>query len=193
MNRTGQPTRWLPAALLALTLLPLEGAAAQGAMDAVLRPAFLPVSEVGAALAMLGMVLMVAEAFLPSFGVVGVTGIASLTVGLLLIFDTPLPDLGLPWPAIVAIAVVGLAILLFVLLLIWRAHQRPVVTGEPALIDLTGRVVSWHGDHGQVHVHGENWRAQSDTTLTAGQTIRVVARSDLILIVAPLLSSSPQR
>jgi membrane-bound serine protease (ClpP class) len=193
MHGIGRPVRWFPAALLAATLLLLGGAATQGATDAVVRPAFPPVSEVGTALVLLGLALMVAEAFLPSFGVVGVTGIAALSVGLLLIFDTPMPDLGLPWPAIVAIAVAALAVLLFAFLLIWRAYRRPVVTGEPALIERTGHVVSWHGNHGQVHVHGENWRAQSDTHLKAGQTVRVVARDELVLIVAPLLSSSPQR
>jgi membrane-bound serine protease (ClpP class) len=171
-----------------------DGAEGHSMTHASLHTLWLPISEVGLGLILLGFALMVVEAFLPSFGVVGVSGIAAFFVGLLLVFDAPIPDFGLPWPAVILAAVVGLALLLLAVLLIWRAHQRNVVTGEPALIGLTGRVVRWHGHRGTVHVRGEEWQAQSNATLSPGEGVRVAARNELLLIVEPVLSSSlPQR
>jgi membrane-bound serine protease (ClpP class) len=67
----------------------------------------------------------------------------------------------------------------------WRAHRRGVMTGETALIGQTGRVVTWDGQRGFVHVHGEDWQAQSDAALAPGQAVRIASRRDLTLIVEP--------
>lgn len=190
MKPTKRLMRVLPATLLAAASVPWTGGAARG-LGAPTSPMLLSFNEIGATMALVGIALMVAEAFLPSFGVVGVSGIAAFAVGLLMLFDTPIPSFGLPWPVVIAAAVVGLAALLFAAVLVWRAHLRTVVTGEPALIGSTGRVVSWHGAHGRVHVRGETWRARSDQPITAGNLVRVVTRDDLVIIVTPLPPSSP--
>ena len=56
----------------------------------------LPVNYAGLALIILGIAFMIAEAFLPSFGVVGLGGVAAFVAGALILIDTELPDFGIP-------------------------------------------------------------------------------------------------
>lgn len=153
----------------------------------------LPVNYAGAALVLLGVALMVAEAFLPSFGIVGIGGIAAFAIGSLLMFDAGVPGFAIAWPVVVAATIASAAFLLLGLSVGWRAHRRAVVTGERALIGRLGRVVQWNGDCGQVHVHGENWHAESDANLSPGDSIRIVARKDLTLVIEPASRPAPQR
>ena len=60
----------------------------------------LPVSYAGLALILLGIAFMVAEAFLPSFGALGIGGIIAFVVGSLMLIDTDMPGYGIPWPLI---------------------------------------------------------------------------------------------
>jgi len=64
-----------------------------------------------------------------------------------------------------------------------RARQRPVRTGAEQMIGSTGEVVSWAGEEGHVHVHGEVWAARSSQSLAKGQKVRVVSRTGLALSV----------
>jgi membrane-bound serine protease (ClpP class) len=136
---------------------------------------------------------MVAEAFLPSFGIVGIGGIVAFAIGSLLMFDAGVPGFAVAWPVVVAATIASAAFLLLGLGVGWRAHRRAVVTGEPALIGRIGRVVNWSGGCGQVHVHGENWHAESDAGLSPGDSVRVVARKELTLVIEPAAQPPPQR
>ncbi|MBV8400656.1 MAG: nodulation protein NfeD, partial [Acetobacteraceae bacterium] len=87
----------------------------------------LPVSYAGLALGLLGLGLMVAEAFVPSFGAFVLGGAASFAIGSLMMFDTP----GVrPPPALIVVATLASATLFgIVLTLLLRARRRPAVTG----------------------------------------------------------------
>ena len=67
----------------------------------------LPVNYAGLALIMLGLALMVAEAFAPSFGILGLGGGAAFILGATLLFDTDAPGFTLSWPVIIGTAAVG--------------------------------------------------------------------------------------
>jgi len=151
----------------------------------------LPINFAGVALLLLGIALMVAEAFLPSFGIVGIGGIIAFAIGSLLMFDTDVPGFSLSWPAVALGTGVTSAFFLIAIAAAWRAHRRTVVTGETALLGHSGRVVSWNGNQGFVHVQGEDWQARSDAPLAPGQTVRVAARRDLTLIVEPDTQATP--
>jgi membrane-bound serine protease (ClpP class) len=145
----------------------------------------LPVNFAGVALLLLGIALMVAEAFMPSFGIVGIGGVIAFAIGSIMMFDTDVPGFSISWPAVALGTGATAAFFLIAMGAAWRAHRRTVVTGEQALVGASGRVVSWNGGEGQVHVQGERWHARSDAALSAGQNVRVVARRDLTLIVEP--------
>jgi membrane-bound serine protease (ClpP class) len=139
-----------------------------------------------AALLILGVALLVAEAFLPSFGILGVGGVAAILAGALLAYGVELPGFAMSWAAAGLATVLATAYAIVAAVATLRAHRRRVVTGEMALLGRSGHVVRWDGRQGLVHVHGEDWQARSDAPLTTGQAVRVTAREDLTLIVIPV-------
>ncbi|PXC03308.1 peptidase, partial [Pseudomonas aeruginosa] len=64
----------------------------------------LPVNYAGLALIALGLAFMVGEAFVASFGVLGIGGIVSFVVGALILIDTEVPGYGIPPGLVVALA-----------------------------------------------------------------------------------------
>jgi membrane-bound serine protease (ClpP class) len=147
----------------------------------------LPVNYAGLALLILGVALMVAEAFLPSFGIVGLGGIVAFALGALFLFDPDQSDIPIQasWQVVAGLTAVSAAFFLGVLGLAMRARRRPVMTGSEEMIGSTGEVVHWDGGTGRVHVHGEIWAAESGAMLAMGQKVRVVGRTGLTLAVEP--------
>jgi membrane-bound serine protease (ClpP class) len=144
----------------------------------------LPIDYAGLALVLLGVGLMAAEAFVPSFGAFVLGGAASFVIGSLMMFEAP----GLQLPlAVVAIATLACAALFgLVLALLVRARRRPLVTGGAALVGTSGRaLIGWSGTEGEVVVWGERWRARATRPLESGQPIRVIGREGLTLLVEP--------
>lgn len=160
----------------------------------------LPVSYAGLGLVLLGLGCLVAEAFLPTFGVLGFGGIVSFTIGALMLIDTDVPGYGIPWPVIVGLAAGGGLLVAVVSSVALRARRRPVVTGAEAMVGSIGEVLDdgLHADQpqgaagpapsaaGWARVHGERWRVASSTPLAAGCRVRVTGRQGLTLTVAPL-------
>jgi membrane-bound serine protease (ClpP class) len=160
----------LPLGLYAMNLLPVDGA--------------------GLALAGLGLALLVAEAFVPSFGLLGAAGLAAFVLGSAILFDAralpaDLPDFALsPWVVGVS-ALLTAAFLLVVVRAAWRAQGRPVATGGRGMLGASGVVVGWSGAEGVVRVHGERWAATADRPLPEGAAVRVRGRRGLRLEVGP--------
>jgi len=128
---------------------------------------------------------MVTEAFVPSFGALGIGGIAAFVVGSIMLMDADVPGFHVYMPLIGAIATVSAALFLFVGMMVMRARRRAVVSGPEELIGLGGEVVSWSGLTGRVHAHGEIWQARAQSELTPGNKIRIRQREGLVLLVEP--------
>ena len=145
----------------------------------------LPVSYAGVALLILGTVLVVAEAFVPSFGILGITGVAAFTAGAILLMDTDVPGFGVsPW-IIGAMAASLSGLFLFTLGMALRGRDRPVVTGPEAVAHGHGEVVTWQGAEGKVRLEGEIWHAAGPERLTPGTRVAVTSRDGLTLTVEP--------
>jgi membrane-bound serine protease (ClpP class) len=148
----------------------------------------LPVNYAGLGLIILGLIFMAAEAFLPSFGVLGLGGVVAFMVGALILVDTELPGYGIP-PALIGTLGVTSA------LLIWGAARIalktracPVTSGTAGLIGAVAKVetmASGATHEGWVRIEGELWHAVSGAPLHQAQTVRIVAREGLTLRVAP--------
>jgi membrane-bound serine protease (ClpP class) len=143
----------------------------------------LPVNIAGGALMLLGLALLVAEAFAPSFGVLGIGGAIALTLGATLLIDTEVPGMEISWPIIVAIGVASFGFAILVARLAQTSHRRRVATGREEMIGSEGTVLEWSGTSGAVHVHGERWRARSDQALSPGERVAIVAVDGLTLDV----------
>ncbi|WP_423380701.1 NfeD family protein [Burkholderia sp. LMG 32019] len=160
----------------------------------------LPISYAGLGLVLLGLGCLVAEAFLPTFGVLGFGGIVSFTIGALMLIDTDVPGYGIPWPVIASLALGGGLLVAGVSSVALRARRRPVVTGAEAMVGSIGEVLDDglqadqpHGAAGAApsaagwaRVRGERWRVASSAPLAAGCRVRVTGRHGLLLTVAPL-------
>ncbi|MEC5159850.1 MULTISPECIES: NfeD family protein [unclassified Janthinobacterium] len=121
----------------------------------------MPVNYAGLGLILLGLALMVAEAFLPSFGVLGLGGAVAFVGGALILIDTDLPGYGVPPALIVGIAVLSAALGAGVLGLALRTRRRATVGGPGELIGAVARVVEQGPDGCWVLLRGEHWRVVS--------------------------------
>jgi membrane-bound serine protease (ClpP class) len=129
---------------------------------------------------------MVAEAFAPSFGALGISGLAAFVVGSLILVDTDVPGFGLSVPLVLSLALASSLLLFTVVALALRSHGRPVVTGAEELIGAVGTAISGFPGEGSVHLHGEVWSARSEVRIEPGGPVRVIARDGLSLIVVPV-------
>jgi membrane-bound serine protease (ClpP class) len=147
--------------------------------------ALLPVNYAGLALILLGIGLMIAEAFAPSFGVLGIGGAVSFVLGAAIVVDTEAPEFQISWAVISAMAVVSLALTFVVARLALSSHRRQVATGIEELVGARGEVSDWQDGSGHVLAHGERWKAVSPAPLVAGWRVRVIGVDGLVLKVEP--------
>jgi membrane-bound serine protease (ClpP class) len=145
----------------------------------------LPVNYAGIGLIGLGIALLFAEAFTPTHGVLGVSGTVAFALGAIFLFEGDIPGFTLSPAVIVAATGVGAGLALLAGAAAVRSHGRPVVTGNATLIGRSGEVLNWSAAQGEVHIHGERWRARALAPLAPGQRVRVVGREGLTLVVEP--------
>jgi len=134
----------------------------------------LPINSTGILLILFAVGLMIGEAFIPSFGVLGVGGIVAFVLGSLLLFDTPESTIAVE-RSIVATAVLTMSgFMLAVGYLVLRSQRRRATTGTEGLVGEIGVVRERIDRDGKIFVHGEHWDAVSDTPLDVGERIEVV-------------------
>jgi len=147
----------------------------------------LPVSAAGILLIMFGIVLLVLEVKVTSYGVLAVGGIVSLLLGSLMLVDSPLPELQVGLRLIVPVSIAVGGIVLFLVRLAVGAQRHRAGTGDAGMLDEVGRALTSfeRGSVGQVQAHGEIWTAKADVPIHAGDPVRVVAVKGLMLTVDP--------
>ncbi len=153
----------------------------------------LPINYAGFGLIILGIVLMIAEAFMPSFGALGIGGVVAFVIGSIILMDTEVPGFGVSLPLIGAFALVSSGLFTIVLVMALKARRRPVVSGQEQLVGATAEVVGDFDDEGVVHLHGENWSAHSQAPLKKGQQVRVLKIDGLVLWVEPLTGNHKEK
>jgi membrane-bound serine protease (ClpP class) len=145
----------------------------------------LPVNYAGLALLLLGVVFFVAEAFVPSYGALGIGGVAAFAFGALLLIDSGLPGFGIPSSLIVGVTLVSAAFVIGVAGMAAKARRRPVVSGTPRMIGTVAEIIEFGGGEGWASVDGERWRVRADQPLRADQRVRITRVDGLILEVSP--------
>jgi membrane-bound serine protease (ClpP class) len=150
----------------------------------------LPVNYAGVALIALGVALMAAEFVMPTFGSLGVGGVAALVAGSLILFDTDVPGFGVSGQLIAGIAIASAAAFMSLAWLAMRARRRPVTTGIEELVGHLAIADAAFEGRGHVRIRGEIWQAESATPVRAGEAVRVQALDGLVLKVTPAGSGS---
>jgi membrane-bound serine protease (ClpP class) len=145
----------------------------------------LPVNYAGLGLILLGVVLMIAEFLVPSFGALGFGGIASFVLGSVILIDTDVPGYGVSIPFLVTMATTAAVALLGVIWLAMRSRGLPVVSGVEELTRSEATALEDFDREGVVWVHGERWQARSAKPVHKGERLRVLAVENLVLRVEP--------
>jgi membrane-bound serine protease (ClpP class) len=145
----------------------------------------LSVNYAGLALIALGVLLIVAESFVPSFGALGLGGIVAFVIGSVMLLDNDVPGYDIAWPLIAGMGLVGSLVLLGIVSFAVRARRRPVVSGREGLLREHAEAVEAFDHRGLVRVHGELWNATSRAPVAAGQRLRIVRIDGLTLEVEP--------
>jgi membrane-bound serine protease (ClpP class) len=145
----------------------------------------LSVNYAGLALVAVGVGMIVAEFFFPTYGSLGIGGLIAFVVGSLILFDSDAPGMQVGRSLIAAIATVGGLIIAGIVYLATRAMRRPVTTGAQAMIGDSAEVVADFSGRGRVRYGGELWNARSAAALRAGEQARIVKVEGLTLWVEP--------
>jgi membrane-bound serine protease (ClpP class) len=143
----------------------------------------LPINYAGLGLIILGIGLLIGEAFAPSFGVLGVGGIISLALGSFFLFDTEGSDLIVDRSIILtAVATLG-GFVLAVSYLVFRSQKSKPALGMEGLIGEIGEVRGKLIPAGKIFVHGEYWNARADSEIDVGEKVEVVGYEGMSLKV----------
>ena len=134
----------------------------------------LPINHAGLALIVLGVAFIAAEAFLPSYGSLGVGGVIAFATGAVMLTDPKSGAAGIPWSLIAVLCATTVAFVLIVVRLGVRARRAPVVSGLQALVGVEGEMLEDAADAGWARIRGEVWKVRTASPLVRGQSIRVV-------------------
>ena len=144
----------------------------------------LPVNYAGLALIMLGIGFLVAEAFVPSVGVLGVGGVVAFALGAAVLIDSDSPGWGIPWQLIAVLSLGSAAFIVGVVGMAARSRRRPVVTGVATLVSAPAELLEFAGGQGWALVRGEHWKVRGPAGLRPGDRAHVISVGDGVLEVA---------
>ncbi|WP_427912257.1 NfeD family protein [Ramlibacter sp. MMS24-I3-19] len=144
----------------------------------------LPVNYAGLALIVLGIGFLVAEAFVPSVGTLGVGGVIAFALGAAVLIDSDSPGWGIPWQLIAVLSLGSAAFLVGVVGMAARSRRRPVVTGVGTLVSAPVELLEFAGGQGWALVRGEHWKVRGPAVLKPGDRAHVTSVGDGVLEVA---------
>jgi len=146
----------------------------------------LPVNYAGLALMLVGVALMIAEGFAPSFGILGIGGLAAFVFGSIILMDSDVPGFAISMGLIAGVATVAGLALLGLVYMLMKARNRPVVSGREGMIGHLAEALEDFDDRGSVFLDGERWTAVSPAPVKKGQRLEVTAVEGLVAQVQPL-------
>lgn len=122
---------------------------------------------------------------MPSFGALGIGGIAAFVFGSVILVDTDIPGFGISVPLIFAISLTAALALMGIIWFAMKSRARPVVSGIEEMTGAPGRALESFDQEGQIWVHGERWLARSSEPIAKNQNLRVIKIEGLLLYVEP--------
>jgi membrane-bound serine protease (ClpP class) len=133
----------------------------------------LPTRYAAFTLIMAAFVMFALEAKFATHGVLGIAGIALMTIGGLLLVDGPIPEMRVKlWTALSVSVPLG-AITVFLMSIALRARRNKVVTGKQGMIGSLGEARTDIDPEGKVFVQGELWNAHAPSRVRMGEQVVV--------------------
>ena len=145
----------------------------------------LPVNYAGLALIIVGLALMTAEAFAPSFGALGLGGIAAFIFGAIMMFDSGIPGYGISIAFVVTFAVIAALLIITLATFMLRLQRRGAVSGVDSIVGGVGVAMADFTGEGKVWLEGESWAAHSAVPVTKDQEVVVTSMTGLTLEIEP--------
>lgn len=146
----------------------------------------LPVNYAGLALIIVGIALMAAEAFAPSFGALGLGGIAAFIFGAIMMFDSGIPGFGISLGFVIGLAIVAAALVFLLTAILLKLRRRGSVSGRDSIVGGVGTAMHDFSGDGKVWLEGEAWAARSAEEITKDQDVVVEDLDGLTLVVRPV-------
>ena len=150
----------------------------------------LPFNYAGLVLILLGVALLIGEAFVPSFGVLGIGGVISLALGSFLLFDTQDSGVGVDRPIIFTAVATLASFVLAISYLVYRSQRSKPTLGLEGMLGKIGDVRTKLNPAGKVFVQGELWNAEADGEIDTGEKVEIVGCQGLNLKVRRLSGRS---
>ena len=151
----------------------------------------LPVRFAAVVLILASFVLFALEAKFATHGVLAIGGIVTLTLGGLLLVDSPIPEMRVRLGTALAVSIPLGFITVFLMSIALKARANKVVTGEQGLIGEIGVAQTALAPRGKIWVHGEIWDAVASVEVVAGQAVVVRRVDGLELRVDPAPAAQP--
>jgi membrane-bound serine protease (ClpP class) len=163
----------------------------------------LPVTATGVLLLVFGVAMIIAEAHLPTHGILGASGVAALIAAGLVLYDTDTSAYEISAPVVILAGLLVGGFLAFAVERAIRARRQPARTGWEEMIGAVGEVREPLDPIGQIFVEGALWRAEltppgpgtgqaaagsagDGRPLERGSRVRVESVEGLTLRVRPL-------
>lgn len=145
----------------------------------------LSASYAGIILLMLGFVFFLLEIKVTSFGLLALSGAASILLGVLMLFkDQPAGGIQVAWGVVGGLLSSLLGLTALASYLVIQAHRRREETGTGAMIGTRAEVVKRLEPKGKVRVGGELWDAVAQgRPVDAGEIVVIEAVEGLLLRV----------
>ncbi|MGB9561938.1 MAG: NfeD family protein, partial [bacterium] len=152
----------------------------------------LPINYAGVLLILFGVILLILEIMITSYGILTIGGIASMLIGSFMLMSGAAPSLRISASVILPALLFLAAFFIFVITKAILAQGKKVTTGEKGLIGELGVASSNIDNEGFVLVHGEIWKARASMPIAKGTRVRVVGVDGMVVIVEPSLGDGKE-
>jgi membrane-bound serine protease (ClpP class) len=129
----------------------------------------------------LGIIFLVSEALVPSFGALGIGGVVAFGVGSLILIDDV--NLRISLPVIIGTTGISAVFILMLMSRVITLRKKKVRIGEEALIGMIGEAAKDFEGEGKIWIFGELWQAKSSDPIHKGDKVRITSRDGLELTV----------
>ena len=147
----------------------------------------LPVNYAGVLLFILGIVMLMLEVTVTSFGLLAIGGVTAMILGSVMLMNQDFPFYQISWSVILPMVGLVLGFTFFVVRFGVKALRSRTTTGSEGMVGLIGLAKTNLSPDGKIFVHGELWNAVSSDSVSAGQEIEVTHIEGLTLHVKPVL------